>query len=85
MNVKTGQISPQLALKVLLQFDRVINVSLANRVKTRLSFKVFFIIFIVIIIIIVVITQNNNTSIPQTQRRDISRLIDFARMSGLLF
>lgn len=35
-----GQISNQIALKVLLQFDKCINVGLANRVKTRLSFKV---------------------------------------------
>ena len=35
-----GQISPQLALKVLLQFDKAINVALANRVKNRITFKV---------------------------------------------
>ncbi|KAH9368151.1 hypothetical protein HPB48_018816 [Haemaphysalis longicornis] len=35
-----GQITPHLALKVLLQFDKSINNALANRVKTRLTFKV---------------------------------------------
>ncbi|RWS27618.1 transcription initiation factor IIA subunit 2-like protein [Leptotrombidium deliense] len=37
--VQLGQMTPQLALKVLLQFDKSINVALANRVKTRLTFK----------------------------------------------
>ncbi|RWS12257.1 transcription initiation factor IIA subunit 2-like protein [Dinothrombium tinctorium] len=37
--IQCGQITPQLALKVLLQFDKCINVALANRVKTRLTFK----------------------------------------------
>ncbi|XP_054161961.1 transcription initiation factor IIA subunit 2-like [Oppia nitens] len=37
--IQSGQISPQLAIKVMLQFDRSINQSLANRVKTRLTFK----------------------------------------------
>jgi transcription initiation factor TFIIA small subunit len=40
--LQCGQISPQIALKVLLQFDKCINVGLANRVKTRLTFKVSF-------------------------------------------
>lgn len=35
-----GQITPQLAIKVLLQFDKVINQALATRVKSRLTFKV---------------------------------------------
>lgn len=34
-----GQITPQLACKVLLQFDKSINQTLANRVKSRLTFK----------------------------------------------
>lgn len=34
-----GQITPQLALKVLLQFDKSINQTLATRVKSRLTFK----------------------------------------------
>ncbi|XP_011879266.1 PREDICTED: transcription initiation factor IIA subunit 2 [Vollenhovia emeryi] len=34
-----GQITPQLALKVLLQFDKAINQALATRVKSRLTFK----------------------------------------------
>jgi len=37
--IQLGQISPQLALKVLLQFDKAINVSLGTRVKSRLQFK----------------------------------------------
>ncbi|XP_060555258.1 transcription initiation factor IIA subunit 2-like [Ruditapes philippinarum] len=37
--IQMGQISPQLALKVLLQFDKAINVALANRVKNRVTFK----------------------------------------------
>jgi hypothetical protein len=35
-----GQITPQLAIKVLLQFDKSINTALATRVKSRLTFKV---------------------------------------------
>ena len=35
-----GQITPQLAIKVLLQFDKAINQALATRVKSRLTFKV---------------------------------------------
>ncbi|KAK3095155.1 hypothetical protein FSP39_010870 [Pinctada imbricata] len=34
-----GQITPQLALRVLLQFDRAINNALASRVKTRIQLK----------------------------------------------
>lgn len=34
-----GQITPQLACKVLLQFDKSINQTLATRVKSRLTFK----------------------------------------------
>jgi len=34
-----GQISAELAHKVMLQFDRIINHSLATRVKTRMTFK----------------------------------------------
>ena len=34
-----GQISPQLALKVLLQFDKAINTALSTRAKNRISFK----------------------------------------------
>ncbi|KAF7488087.1 Transcription initiation factor IIA subunit 2 [Sarcoptes scabiei] len=37
--IQSGQISPQLASKVLLQFDRTINVALSHRVKARLTFK----------------------------------------------
>ena len=35
-----GQITPQLALKVLLQFDTAINNALATRVKNRINIKV---------------------------------------------
>ncbi|KAJ8896042.1 hypothetical protein PR048_001383, partial [Dryococelus australis] len=37
--IQFGQISPQLAIKVLLQFDKSINNALATRVKSRLTFK----------------------------------------------
>ncbi|KAK0082324.1 hypothetical protein PV326_007234 [Microctonus aethiopoides] len=37
--IQYGQITPQLAIKVLLQFDKAINQALANRVKSRLTFK----------------------------------------------
>jgi len=37
--IQMQQISPQLALRVLLQFDRSINQALANKVRSRISFK----------------------------------------------
>nr|CAG4648423.1 EOG090X0L7F [Moina brachiata]SVE93404.1 EOG090X0L7F [Moina brachiata] len=37
--IQYGQITPQLALKVLVHFDRTMNQSLAQKVKTRLTFK----------------------------------------------
>ncbi|XP_046350360.1 transcription initiation factor IIA subunit 2-like [Haliotis rubra] len=37
--IQCGQISPGLALKVLLQFDKAINNALANRVKSKISFS----------------------------------------------
>ncbi|KAK2186111.1 hypothetical protein NP493_214g00016 [Ridgeia piscesae] len=37
--IQCGQITPQLALKVLLQFDKAINNALSTRVKNRISFK----------------------------------------------
>nr|CAG4641385.1 EOG090X0L7F [Eulimnadia texana] len=37
--IQYGQITPQLAMKVLLQFDKSMNNSLATRVKNRLTFK----------------------------------------------
>ncbi|XP_045183723.1 transcription initiation factor IIA subunit 2-like [Mercenaria mercenaria] len=37
--IQLGQITPQLALKVLLQFDKAINLALASRVKNRITFK----------------------------------------------
>ncbi|XP_062573886.1 transcription initiation factor IIA subunit 2-like [Saccostrea cucullata] len=37
--ISCGQITPQLALKVLLQFDKAINTALANRVKNRIQLK----------------------------------------------
>ena len=44
--LQDGQISQQIALKVLLAFDRCINVGLSTRVKTRLTFKVFFVLLL---------------------------------------
>jgi len=38
--IQYGQITPQLAYKVLLQFDRSMNKALAEKVKNRLTFKV---------------------------------------------
>lgn len=37
--IQLGQITPQLALKVLLQFDKSINSALSQRVRNRVSFK----------------------------------------------
>nr|SVE74593.1 EOG090X0L7F [Daphnia barbata]SVE75540.1 EOG090X0L7F [Daphnia dolichocephala] len=37
--IQFGQITPQLALKVLVHFDRTMNNSLAQKVKNRLTFK----------------------------------------------
>jgi len=37
--IQYGQITPQLAYKVLLQFDRSMNKALAEKVKNRLTFK----------------------------------------------
>ncbi|KAI8425122.1 hypothetical protein MSG28_006968 [Choristoneura fumiferana] len=37
--IQYGQITPALAVKVLLQFDKSINQALSNRVKSRLTFK----------------------------------------------
>jgi transcription initiation factor TFIIA small subunit len=37
--IQLGQITPQLALKVLLQFDKSINTALSQRVKNKISFK----------------------------------------------
>lgn len=38
--LQTQQITPQLALQVLLQFDKAINTALANRVRNRVNFRV---------------------------------------------
>lgn len=38
--IQYSQLSPQLAMKVLLQFDKTINFVLASKVKSRLTFKV---------------------------------------------
>jgi len=40
--LQLGQITPQLALKVLLQFDKSINNALSQRVRNRVSFKVCY-------------------------------------------
>jgi transcription initiation factor TFIIA small subunit len=37
--IQLGQITPQLALKVLLQFDKSINQALSTRVNKKYSFK----------------------------------------------
>lgn len=37
--MKFGQITPTLALKVLLQFDKSINLALNTKVKARVTFK----------------------------------------------
>ncbi|GAB6019282.1 Gtf2a2p [Chamberlinius hualienensis] len=37
--LQQSQITPQLALKVMLHFDKAINNALATRIKTRLNFK----------------------------------------------
>nr|XP_022309826.1 transcription initiation factor IIA subunit 2-like [Crassostrea virginica] len=37
--IQLGQITPQLALKVLLQFDKAINTALANRVQNRIQLQ----------------------------------------------
>ncbi|XP_044744494.1 transcription initiation factor IIA subunit 2 [Coccinella septempunctata] len=37
--IQYGQITPQLASKVVLQFDKSINQTLATKVKSRLTFK----------------------------------------------
>ncbi len=37
--IQCSQITPQLALKVLLQFDKAINNALATRVKNKIGFK----------------------------------------------
>nr|QBH73597.1 transcription initiation factor IIA gamma chain [Thermobia domestica] len=37
--IQYGQITPQLAIRVLLQFDKAINNALATRLKSRITFK----------------------------------------------
>ncbi|KAG2471206.1 BNIP2 protein, partial [Polypterus senegalus] len=37
--IQTQQITPQLALQVLLQFDKAINTALAHRVRNRVNFR----------------------------------------------
>lgn len=37
--IQYGQITPQLALKVLVQFDKSINTALSTKVKSRVTFK----------------------------------------------
>jgi len=39
--LQSQQITPQLALKALLEFDKAINNALATKVKNRINFKVF--------------------------------------------
>jgi len=40
--INEGRIEPQLAMKILSNFDRVITEVLADKVRARLSFKVLF-------------------------------------------
>jgi hypothetical protein len=40
--ISEGRIAPQLAMKILSNFDRSITDTLAERVKTNLTFKVCF-------------------------------------------
>lgn len=40
--ISEGRIEPQLAMKILANFDRSITEVLADKVKARLSFKVLF-------------------------------------------
>jgi len=37
--IQLGQITPQLALRVLLQFDKSINTALSTRVKNKMTFR----------------------------------------------
>uniref|UniRef100_A0A803WBK2 Transcription initiation factor IIA gamma chain n=1 Tax=Ficedula albicollis TaxID=59894 RepID=A0A803WBK2_FICAL len=37
--IQSQQITPQLALQVLLQFDKAINAALAQRVRNRVNFR----------------------------------------------
>ncbi|XP_034877341.1 transcription initiation factor IIA subunit 2-like [Mirounga leonina] len=37
--IQSQQITPQLALQVLLQFDKAINTALAQRVRNRVNFR----------------------------------------------
>lgn len=46
MCLQYGQITPQLALKVLVHFDRTMNQALAQKVKNRLTFKVMKEVFL---------------------------------------
>ncbi|KAG8144841.1 hypothetical protein E2320_013252 [Naja naja] len=38
--IQSQQITPQLALQVLLQFDKAINAALAQRVRNRVNFRI---------------------------------------------
>ena len=42
ISLQSQQITPQLALKALLEFDKAINNALATKVKNRITFKVGF-------------------------------------------
>lgn len=45
--ISEGRIAPQLAMKILSNFDRSITDTLAERVKTTLTFKVRFFLFLI--------------------------------------
>ncbi|KAH0619810.1 hypothetical protein JD844_014098 [Phrynosoma platyrhinos] len=38
--IQSQQITPQLALQVLLQFDKAINAALAQRARNRVNFRI---------------------------------------------
>lgn len=44
--INEGRIEPQLAMKILSNFDRVITEVLADKVRARLTFKVLFFFFL---------------------------------------
>ncbi|KAK2539241.1 Gtf2a2 [Columba livia] len=44
--IQSQQITPQLALQVLLQFDKAINSALAQRVRNRVNFRIISLVFL---------------------------------------
>ena len=68
--INEGRIEPQLALKILLNYDRCISEALSEKVKSRLTFKVRLEL------------QSHGDRILILFRRAISRPTDSATMSG---